>query len=398
MPFKPSYFVIALIIIKFSGLHAQSFELRPVIPEGYLESTDAPSSDGWGYNFNDLLNDVNLWKSFPNVCVDTIGYSVQGRPLIRLVIARKQNPKTPIGRIAIHARTHPAEVHSTYVTNEMIKFLLTPSTLSDILLDNCIFNIVPMYNPDGVELGYARTNANLLDIEGNWSIASTQPEITALRSNYKSLMESPVPIRIALNMHSAIACKRYFVYHHSNGTSAVFAEQEKKFIGYIKDRWPEGIEDWNYNITWSAGTPPQYPESWFWNNYGASVMALTYEDMNCASAGLFDKTAWAILNGISDYLGLTTPPTGIGNLIKETPFSLYPNPAWAGSTIHIKSKNLSEIKQIEIFSSTGKSVYTLPTQYSGEVADFTLPTLSPGIYVVVLSNNSEITRTKIMVQ
>ena len=64
-----------------------------------------------------------------------------------------------------------------------------------------------MHNPDGVELGYPRENANGIDIESGWDDLVLQPEVSALKNRFIDLM-IPVanPIKVALNMHSAYAC------------------------------------------------------------------------------------------------------------------------------------------------------------------------------------------------
>ncbi|MCI0691821.1 hypothetical protein L0337_07415 [candidate division KSB1 bacterium] len=72
-------------------------------------------------------------------------------------------------RIWMHARTHPSEVQGWWVTDEMIKLLLGETSLARLLRERCLFNIMPMYNPDGVELGLARENAHGVDIESNWN-------------------------------------------------------------------------------------------------------------------------------------------------------------------------------------------------------------------------------------
>ena len=44
--------------------------------------------------------------------------------------------------------------------------------------------IIPMINPDGVELEYNRENANGIDIESNWNTYPHQPEVQALRQDH----------------------------------------------------------------------------------------------------------------------------------------------------------------------------------------------------------------------
>jgi murein tripeptide amidase MpaA len=68
-------------------------------------------------------------------------------------------------RIMVHARTHGREVQSSWVVNEVIRWLLDTTAAAQEIRGRFIFNIVPMYNPDGVELGCPRVNANDVDME-----------------------------------------------------------------------------------------------------------------------------------------------------------------------------------------------------------------------------------------
>jgi hypothetical protein len=149
-------------------------------------------------------------------------------------------------------------------------------------------------------------------------------------------MARDAPIEVALNMHAAGDCKRYFVYHHAAGTSTPYTVLEQQFINGIRSYFPNGIEPWSYFVSWTSGTPDRYPESWFWLNHGENVMALTYEDMNCPEAGDYDSTAFAILHGIGDFLGLTSELAIVEGSHLPTRFTLhqnYPNPFNATTTI-----------------------------------------------------------------
>lgn len=349
---------------------------------------------GWGYNYDSLLTDLDKWSTSPFVLIDSIGASVQGRTIWRVTITDTLSAAEPRTRISIHTRTHPNEVQSTWVTNEIIELLSGSSDLSQILRQNCIFNIVPMYNPDGVELGNGRTNANDVDLERNWDTDVMEPEAAALKKTFETYMLSDSPIRIALNMHSSGYCTRYFVYHHETGTSPAFATDQQYFITGIKDFWPTGFQAWDYYVSWVDNTPTHFPESWFWLNFREGVMALTYEDMNCDEAGQYDKTAFTLLSGIKDYLGLLGTPVhpvlsqNKQNFSDGLSLDAYPNPISSGSRLnidlHLKS---NAVYEVALYNILGQKITVLQYGNSANGAlnlSSHLQNISAGTYFLVL--------------
>ncbi len=254
---------------------------------------------------------------------------MQNRALYLLTIQDTATAFLPRKRVWIHARTHPNEVQGTWVTNQIITQLLGSSQLARQLRGGCVFNVLPMINPDGVELKHPRENANNIDIESNWTAVPGEPEVQTLRAMFVALMSQPNPIRIALNMHSAYGTDRYFVYHTATGTTAGYAAVEQRFINAVRSYFPGGIRPYDFFVSWTSGPSLVYPESWFWKNCGASVLALTYEDMNDASAHAFDSTANAILRGIADELGISGSADAPAGNERPATFALeqnYPNP------------------------------------------------------------------------
>ncbi len=296
--------------------------------------------DHWGYGYDSLLVDLERWRQSPYVTIDSIGASVQNRALWQLNITSDTPEMEPRRTVFVHARTHPNEVQAWWVTDELISLLLSEEPFARFMRESCTFYIIPMYNPDGVELEFARQNANGIDIESNWDKNPVQPEVAVLRNRFGELMASDAPIETALNMHSAFACKRYFVYHDAVGTSPEFTVLEQDFIGFIRSYFEDGIEPWSYFVSWTSGTPTRYPESWFWLNHGEDVMALTYEDMNCTAAGQYDQTAFAVLHGVADYLGLVVTAVLDRPTAQIQGFSLrqnYPNPVRLSRTTSMSS-------------------------------------------------------------
>ncbi|RMF60081.1 MAG: T9SS C-terminal target domain-containing protein [Calditrichaeota bacterium] len=358
----------------------------------------------WGYGYDSLLVDLDRWSQSPYVTIDSIGASVQNRAIWQLTIT-SDNPitNTPRHTIFVHARTHPIEVQAWWVTNAMINFLLSEDPFAQFIRENCTFYIIPMYNPDGVELGYPRHNAHDVDLESNWDTFPSEPEVQTLRNRFTELMASPAPIEVALNMHAAYACRRYFVYHDSAGTSPPYTLLEQNFINGVRYYFPDGIEPWYYFISWTNGTPPYYPESWFWLNFGESVMALTYEDMNCPPAGAYDTTAYALLHGVTDYLGIVTTitlnqsPTQRERVVMD---QNYPNP------VHLNRQDAHTIIQyrlatpqtvrLTLYDILGRRIATLDEGFRGAGTQrvyYDASHLASGVYLYRLETPSGI-RTK----
>jgi len=339
---------------------------------------------GWGYNYDSLLNDLKCWQENDFVSIDSIGASVENRALWKIII--HDTAFDPQYRIMIHARTHPMEVQSSWVTNELIKILLSESTISGTLLKNCEFVIVPMYNPDGVELGLNRENANGIDLESSWNREILEPETAVLKSLFEQLMESNNPIKVALNIHSSSKGTRFFICHDSSGTSAQYFEDEKFFIGSVHHQWPQGIQNWDYMVTWKNGTPDYYPESWFWINYQESVMALTYEDIfeNNRENGQYTKTAESVLQGIITYLNLDIPVTvNEKNQIKDEIIKIFPNPLKNNQTLKVFFVN-NKLGNVHctLYNILGQKVFNefYVCNFYENLIEFNLSGLSSGKY------------------
>ena len=346
------------LLILLSCLHSQPLVDHKCgqFPHEFHENRNL----NWGYGYNDLLSDLYEWGQSPYVTIDSIGASVQNRAIWELTISDDPGSTTH-NRVYIHARTHPGEEEAFWVVDEIINFLLADTPEAALIRSQSIFHIVPMHNPDGVELGFARENANGIDVESGWDDNILEPEVTVLQNRFIDLsFVIPNPIEVALNMHSAYACKRYFVYHHENGTSENFTELEREFISGIQSYYPGGFEDWSYFVSWTSGTPDQYPESWWWFNYGDNVMALTYEDMNCSQAGNYDLTASAMVRGVCDYIGINLSDID-SELILPEEYSLqqnYPNPFNPSTRInfHIPEDGFVSISILDI---KGREIVTI---------------------------------------
>lgn len=296
--------------VELGELHVgTAFDKCGPISEKALEAKRELLGDGWGYGYDQLLTDLDRWKTSQYVSVQSIGRSVLDRDIWEVIITSDKPQTTHRRTVTIHARTHPHETQSWWVCEQIINFLLSDDPWADYLRQNCTFHIIPMYNPDGVEDMNTRENHNGVDLEREWDKPNAQPEAVALKRRYLELMNSEAPIEVALNLHSSSDPERYFWFHDQTGSSEEFANLERQFIAGVRT-WFQRIMPWDYRVSWKDQTPSHFPESWFWLNYGTDVMALTYEDvfshnLNTPDAH-FDSAAWALLRGVAGYLGLQT--------------------------------------------------------------------------------------------
>ena len=387
---------IILVITAVPALSSQELFLSN--PCGYPDTSSLEfklaASGNWGYGFDTLKYDLSQWDLSPFAAVDSVGASVQNRAMYVITISdTAADPLKKRQRVWMHARTHPGEVQGTWVVNEMIKLLLADTELARTLRQRYVFNIMPMYNPDGVEIGNARENANMIDIESNWNNPSPQKEVQVLKGQFQRYTTELNPMKVMLNIHSAYACKRYFVYHAPGGTTPKFAALERRFIDYVRMNFPNAIEPYTYYVSWTSTPSLLYPESWCWTNHKEKIMAITYEDGNCVAASKFDSTATAILKGIDLYLQDTTAVTSV-SIASNTPEQYllgqnYPNPFNPSTTITYELPRAG-IVSLKVFDVMGREAAVLAEgeeDAGHHSVVFNAQELSSGIYFYQLRFN-----------
>jgi Zinc carboxypeptidase len=83
------------------------------------------STNQWGYGYDSLLKDLNIWRLNPLVKVDSVGATSKGRAIWMVSItdsgdslSLRENAQDRKHRIFIHARTHPSEVQANSMVSE----------------------------------------------------------------------------------------------------------------------------------------------------------------------------------------------------------------------------------------------------------------------------------------
>lgn len=263
------------------------------------------------YTFSYLQQKLNEWNQSDYVVLDTIGFTDRLLPIQEMIITDKNVPDSEKQTVWIHARTHPSETPSSWHFDGIVQELLSGKEEINYYLERIKFHLIPFTNPDGVFYGRSRTNYDGIDVESNWdkSEATTSTEVKVLRARMKELSDEK-PFSVFLNLHSQASSYCTFWVHTAGTTSEQFYQKEHlfSFLNISDNKYFEK-DDLRFSTL-----KPWFPEGWLWNNYGAQVMALTYEtpydnyssDLWVTNENLFELGSRTVYS-IAEYLQISNP-------------------------------------------------------------------------------------------
>ncbi|MFA5031405.1 MAG: M14 family zinc carboxypeptidase [bacterium] len=168
-----------------------------VILNDYRESVKKLLAKGTYHSYSALVHELDsIAINYPAITkLDTIGYSVEGRPILGLKISDNAGTEETEPAIRFTGCHHGDEIISAEIVLYLIKQLTDEySTDSYIkqLVDGRQIWCVPIVNPDGM-YSYSRHNSNGVDLnrdygymwanDGNSPYPFSQPEPRALKSN-----------------------------------------------------------------------------------------------------------------------------------------------------------------------------------------------------------------------
>ena len=274
------------------------------------------------YTYSYLQERLRTWCERPDVTLDTIGFSHEGRPLQLLHITDPSVPESQKARIWIHSRIHPSETPASFLVDGLVEYLTGDTPEGRALRRQIDAYVLPFANPDGVVNGLSRSNARGVNQEINFgrSDDSTVVEVRAIKRMFETLTAER-PFDIMLNSHSQHAESATFWMHTGSTTTPAYFRKLWTFTGLTSSMNP-CIRPLDMNFSRMAS---RYAEGWFWDHAGESTVALTIETpYNCYS---FDRDGlWTdddnlrafgrrTMQAIAEYLGLSLP----GRYLVETP-------------------------------------------------------------------------------
>ncbi|XP_069979265.1 cytosolic carboxypeptidase 1 isoform X2 [Penaeus vannamei] len=155
-------------------------------------------------------------------------HTLNGNPVPLLTVTTKENVKEK-EVIFLTARVHPGESNASWVMEGILDFLLTDTAASRLLLQNFIFKIVPMLNPEGVIHGNQRCGLTDEDLNRRWRAPS--PSLHPTIYGAKSLLEylrsiSKQKVRVFCDLHGHSRQKNVFMYGCSRMQSWWLGDKE----------------------------------------------------------------------------------------------------------------------------------------------------------------------------
>lgn len=215
--------------------------------------------------------DVKMWytnviKGKENyVHFSHYGKSKLGRDLPVLDIYKGDKKGKDI--IVLLTRQHPPEVTGYFAFQEFLKTILNDSDLSDTFLTQYRVLAFPILNPDGVDLGHWRHNANGIDTNRDWSVYN-QPEVKqTVKFITKIMKRSDAKLILGLDFHSTYE-DVFYTNKIREGTTL------PNFIEAWFTALEANIDD--YKVNEAAGNSTKaVSKGWFL--YGHNATGITYE-------------------------------------------------------------------------------------------------------------------------
>ena len=192
-----------------------------------------------------------------------LGQSTQGRPIYKIE-SRNENANE---WVVILGRQHPPEVTGALALFPFVETLLSSSELSNYFLRKYNVLVIPNINPDGVEAGNWRSNANGLDLNRDW-VDFSQVETSLINDYLQQLVSQGQKIRFAVDFHSTKSDIFYTMPVDYGVEKAYFV---RNWLAELDRQMP------NFDVVLRPGNNPGLGVSkqYFSDKFG--VHAITYE-------------------------------------------------------------------------------------------------------------------------
>lgn len=200
------------------------------------------------YSYEQHLDLLAAACQSPHVGQQRLGSTLDGRDmsLLRITDATSSVPDAEKKRVWVIARQHPGETMAEWFVEGFLERLLDgDDSVSRLLLQRCVFHVVPNMNPDGAVRGNLRTNAAGANLNREWQAPTMErsPEVALVR---QAMLETGVDL--CLDVHGDEALPYNFVVGSEGnpGYTERIAELEDAFKAAWQAACPDFQDRYNY--------------------------------------------------------------------------------------------------------------------------------------------------------
>jgi murein tripeptide amidase MpaA len=229
------------------------------------------------YSWEQHLDLLGSASASPHVQSERLGASVEERDMTVLRITHEQSllPDEQKKKVWLIARQHPGESMAEWFAEGFLERLLDPDdSVSRVLLERCVFYVVPNMNPDGAVRGNLRTNAAGANLNREWLEPSMDrsPEVFLVR---QKMLQTGVDL--CLDAHGDEGLPYNFVVGSEGnpGYSERMAQQEGAFKSAWMTSCPDFQDQFNYGAKLPGQANPTLATNWVAQRF--DCLALTIE-------------------------------------------------------------------------------------------------------------------------
>ncbi|MDP5172755.1 MAG: M14 family metallopeptidase [Bacteroidia bacterium] len=164
-----------------------------------------------------------------------LGYSHLGKPINLTNFGNLGSSNW----IVVMGRQHPPEVTGYLATQAFMETVLGESELAKSFREKFRIVMIPMLNPDGIDLGHWRQSGGGVDLNRDWANFH-QPETRAVRDYLINTVAEGISVDVAIDFHSTDS-DMYYVFTddmqtHRQGFTSLWLNRIRAIIpGYEPD-------------------------------------------------------------------------------------------------------------------------------------------------------------------
>lgn len=200
------------------------------------------------YSWERHLDLLGFAASHEGVQIENLGKTIDGRDMDLLIVGEPAEGKKKVWLIA---RQHPGETMAEWFVEGFLHRLLdADDPVSRMLLQKCVFYVVPNMNPDGSVRGNLRTNAVGSNLNREWLEPSMEksPEVYLVR---KKMIETGMDL--FLDAHGDEALPYNFVAGAEGNTN--YSRRLEGLEDAFKAAWVQTCPDFQTEFGYERDKP-----------------------------------------------------------------------------------------------------------------------------------------------